>query len=114
MVRDEQRDVVFSVTAKMNNIQNPLQIELMAILFGVKPLLEKGFSRVIVESDSKTVVSIINRGSSNFWDGGAWIVDILEFAESFKFISFNFVRKETNHLAHMLIKLKGECNMFTV
>ena len=35
-------------------------------------------------------------------DGGIWIVDILDLAENFEFISFNYIRREINQLAAML------------
>ena len=41
-------------------------------------------------------------------------MDIQEFVENFDFISFNFVRRESNQLAHRLAKVEGECKMFQV
>ena len=40
MARDEKRDVILNVVAKMNNIQNPLQVEVLVILFEIKMMME--------------------------------------------------------------------------
>ena len=53
-------------------------------------------------------------GTSTLWDGGIWIVDILGLAENFDFISFNYVRREINQLAHKIAKFERKFNMFYV
>ena len=83
MVKDEQGNMVLSAVARMSNIQNLLQAKVRAILFGVKLLMERGILRIIVESAFKIAITMINRGDSNLWEGGVWIVGILGFAENF-------------------------------
>ena len=55
---------------RMSNIQNPIQAKVIVILFEVKLLMERGILRVIVQSDSKIAITMINRGVSNLLEGG--------------------------------------------
>ena len=61
-----------------------------------------------------TAISMVKGDTPNFWEEGAWIDDILGYAKMFESISFNFIRREANHLAHRLAKREGESNMFFV
>ena len=60
---------------RIDNIQNPLHAEVMAIIIGVKLLWERDIGRVCVESDSKSVVNLIKMGASTLWmvEYGLWI-----------------------------------------
>ncbi|XWS29611.1 hypothetical protein CRYUN_Cryun24cG0044000 [Craigia yunnanensis] len=60
VIRDEQRSVVLSASAKMSSISNSLYAEVLAILFGIKLMLERGLLFVIVESDSLVTINLVN------------------------------------------------------
>ena len=99
VARNDQREVCLSAVAKVTNVRNPLQAEVMAILFGVKLMYEYDWLNIIVESDCKIVISLINGDISNYQeDGGVQIDDIIRYVEMFESISFNFIRREANHL----------------
>ena len=92
VARDEQGKISFSATARITNVRSPLQAKVMAIFFGVKLMFEHGWLNVIVESDCKTAISLINGDVFNLWEDGAWIEDILGYAEQFNSISFRHIR----------------------
>ena len=112
--RDELGRISFSATTKITNIKSPLQAEVMTIFFGVKLKFEHEWLNVIVESDCKTTVSLINGVVFNFWEDGVWIKEILGYVEQFNSISFRYIRREANKLVHRLAKSEGESNMFYV
>ena len=45
---------------------------------------------------------------------GAWVDDILGYVEMFESITFKYIRREANHIAHRLAKRDGESNLFYV
>ena len=72
----------------------------MAILFGVKLMFEYDWLNIIVKIDCKTAIKDI----SNYWEERVWIEDIVDYVNMCESISFNFIRKEVNQLAHKLAK----------
>ena len=66
VARNELGDVCLNAGAKMTDAKNSLQVEVMAILFRVKLMYEYEWQNIIVESDCKIVISLINGDISNF------------------------------------------------
>ena len=65
VARNDQGEVCLSVVENVTNVKNPLQVEVMAILFGVKLMYEHDWLNIIVELDCKTAISLIKGDISN-------------------------------------------------
>ena len=49
----------------------------MAIKLGIGIASERGFNKLILESDSMVVIKLINHGEDVMWEGGTLVFDIL-------------------------------------
>ena len=66
VVRNAQGDVRLSAVAKMTEVKNSLQAEVMIILFEVKLMYEYDLLNIIIESNCKTIISLIKGDISNY------------------------------------------------
>ena len=54
--RDSSGTICFCAFDRRKGVQSPLQAELLAILFGLKITIDKGFKRIQMETDSLIAV----------------------------------------------------------
>ena len=79
---------------------------LKSLELGLKVACEKGFSKVIIETDSFMVVNLMNQGENVMWVEGSLIVDILDVASSYVSCEFVHVSREVNTLSHNIAKIE--------
>lgn len=77
-------------------------LELLAARHAVSFAAESGFTRMVCEGDSESVVNLLRcPGMENSW-GGHIIMDIKSHSNSFTSISFAHVSRQGNVAAHAL------------
>ncbi|KAL5767060.1 hypothetical protein ACOSQ2_013843 [Xanthoceras sorbifolium] len=77
----------------------------MATLSGIHLACASGFSSILVESDFKRVMDLINGVGSSRTELGIMIDWILDFAKRNIIISMLFIPRTSNSVAHSLAKL---------
>lgn len=83
---------------------DPLRAEASAIFWALKLVDEEKFQQIIVEGDSKICFDNLNEVSFNVnWNVSGIIRNISSLNRSFLSCSFNWVRRETNEVAHSLV-----------
>ncbi|XP_074289594.1 uncharacterized protein LOC141614747 [Silene latifolia] len=100
--RDENGEVMWGYTEQGLGEMEPSEAEAEAILSGVKEALKRGCKRAVVESDCQTIIEILRnrkRGRSTLHSIAA---EILSLCCQFDFVSWSFVRRQFNSVAHSL------------
>ena len=93
---------------------NPLHAEMLAIELSLKVACGKGFSKVIIGTDSLMTVKLMNQGENVMWAKGSLVVDILNVASSCDSCEFVDVSREVNTLAHNIAKVEGSIEDYYV
>ncbi|GAU20903.1 hypothetical protein TSUD_120950 [Trifolium subterraneum] len=104
-VRDHRGRFVIAGTNIMHSRLNTLEGEAMAIKEAMDEMVQRGFSHVIFESDSKIVVDAItssHRGISDFSLLISSIKSVLVLNPNFE---VKFVKRQTNMTAHSLARV---------
>ncbi|GAU31898.1 hypothetical protein TSUD_270830 [Trifolium subterraneum] len=104
-VRDHRGRFVIAGTNIMHQRLNTLEGEAMAIKEAMEEMVQRGFSHVIFESDSKIVVDAItlsHRGISDFSLLISSIKSILVLNPNFE---VKFVKRQANMIAHSLARV---------
>ncbi|MFQ6633748.1 hypothetical protein Gotur_012252 [Gossypium turneri] len=86
-------------------IQNDMDIretEAIAVLYGLQFALDMGFSKVILESDSRLVVNNIQKSSEDYSESRPFTRDVKNLARKFQCCRFQFIAREGNGAAHAL------------
>ena len=81
-----------------------LFMEARAICEGARLALERGFSRVIIDSDSKVVVDLCNDESNNTSEIMSICNEIREIKRALSSCSIRFVGRDANSAAHLCAK----------
>lgn len=76
--------------------------EALAILHGLSVARERGWSKIMVESDCLKIVQHLNSGSSSLASFGAIIDSCLAYFPYFQSLSFHFIQRLGNTLAHRI------------
>lgn len=76
----------------------------LAMRDGLVYALNKGFSKVVVEGDSKIIIDCINGKSCTPWRLKSVVYDIWTIASSCEIISFKHILCEANFTADVLVK----------
>ncbi|XWS36354.1 hypothetical protein CRYUN_Cryun20dG0078000 [Craigia yunnanensis] len=103
--RDSAGNVYMFAVSKRKAVQNPLQAELLAILFGLEMSLEQGFTCIQVESDSLVAVQEIRKRSDSLCKWGSLIADVCALSRRSEEFSLNHVKRAANRFAHNLANL---------
>ncbi|KAL9295794.1 putative ribonuclease H domain, reverse transcriptase zinc-binding domain-containing protein [Arabidopsis thaliana] len=87
----------------LDHTSNPLEAEAKALLTALQQTWIRGYTRVIMEGDSQTLIHLVNGFTSN---GSLTniLMDIHLWAAKFLSIKFCFIRREGNTIAHDLAK----------
>ncbi|KAK8663231.1 hypothetical protein V6N13_025110 [Hibiscus sabdariffa] len=83
-------------------VADPFQAEALACLVAVKFAQDLGFTRVIVEGDSLTVIVKCRSKLIDVSLISLVVVDIKDASKFFESINFSFVHREANEVAHTL------------
>ncbi|KAK8989033.1 hypothetical protein V6N11_030401 [Hibiscus sabdariffa] len=94
-----------------SNVPDAFVAEALACQQAVQFAKDVGFSNVIIEGDSRTVIKKINDGTHDHSIIAPIMADIKELAKYFGAISFCFVRREANKAAHTLTRECRSCQV---
>jgi hypothetical protein len=104
VIRDIARNVVAARCEMRWGYLSPAAAEAKVALLTVQLCCEMGFSMVHLEGDAKGVVDAVNLGEADKSWLGHLIEDIKKELNSLACWRMSFVRREGNHVAHMLAK----------
>lgn len=104
IARDSDGNVVWWQVKKMDGRPTPVDGEAMAVLHGVLLTRNKDWRQVVIETDSLQVFRSFSlpSNSRSLLSFGALIDDCLARRSSFQSLSFSFIRRLGNVLAHEL------------
>lgn len=108
VTRDGVGDVVASTCAFLSGSFEVAVVEAMAVRHALKTSMEAGFSEFVVEMDNMEVYQKLKKCSSEPTVLGRILGDIHKLARMCRKVSFSFVKREGNGVAHLLAKLS--CN----
>ncbi|KAH9747206.1 reverse transcriptase domain-containing protein [Citrus sinensis] len=105
VIRNYRGEVVAAAVNTVKSFGDVEMCEARAALWGIQAAIKAGASSIILESDSKRVVELINSKQSTLTELFWVIFDILEAKKSFQNFKAQHVGRTCNTLAHNLAKL---------
>ena len=105
VARDCYGRVLASFCRNVRASYQPQIAEALAILECLRLAINRNFSHIIVESDALVVVQLISQKDPPLSEVGVVVTNILELAEHFTAVSFLFVPRLLNRVAHGIAKL---------
>ncbi|XP_021734036.1 uncharacterized protein LOC110700741 [Chenopodium quinoa] len=102
VVRDSLGNVRGCSSVQMMDVWETKIAEAKAIFWGLKLAQEMGLSRVEVESDCLPVIQALREKSSGSSSFHLVIEDIVNLCSSFAFVSWSFIKRDGNRVAHDL------------
>ena len=102
---DSSGTVLFSVHGQRTNVYSPLQAELLAIRFGLEIALGKGYTKIIIETDSLLAVKEIEKGYASLCEWGNIVCDISFYLAQCESGRVCHVYRKANSLAHHLAQM---------
>ena len=105
VIRNNQGLVIASLTQKLPQAYQAIEIEPMAAIQALESGLEVGIDQAIVEGDSEIVVKNLVSNNLSLASFGLLIEDACTYAASFSKLSYSKTKREYNKVAHNLIKL---------
>jgi len=104
LIRDNDGDVVMASVDQKLGFQGAELEEAGACLFAMKKALAHGFRKIVMEGDCFTLISKVQRKESPDAMLGFFISDIPRLSVLFEFVSWSFVRRGGNGVAHAMAK----------
>ncbi|XP_074298618.1 uncharacterized protein LOC141629534 [Silene latifolia] len=104
--RNDRGQIVWCAVEQGGVEMDPAEAEAATILYGLKEARRKNNSRVILEGDCSTVIhdlQLRRKGRSSIY---LLYNDIYAFCNFFDSVSFNWVRRDFNKVAHELTHLR--------
>lgn len=105
VVRDSVGEVVVSTCERVEGAMDVALAEALAVRHGLQIAIEAGFSSLVLEMDNFTVYSKLQRRKQEASTLGSILHDIHRLANQCFNVSFSFVKREGNGVAHALAKL---------
>ncbi|XP_074300279.1 uncharacterized protein LOC141631518 [Silene latifolia] len=105
VVRDHEGKVERVGVQQVRDVWDPDIAEAKAAEFGLRAAVQMGLTNVVLESDSATLITMLKSKSLPANYLGRIGNVILELANAFSCIRFNFVRREGNGVAHSMAHL---------
>ncbi|XBI99595.1 hypothetical protein VPH35_019648 [Triticum aestivum] len=99
VARGHDRELKLAGGRKLPGVTDPYCAELLAVREAVRLAMEKGWTRVIVETDCKTVRSEYMATDCRS-TGSPIISEIKSYLQHFQGLQLNFVRRDANEVAH--------------
>lgn len=96
MIRDSRGSFVGAIMGKLSWCASPAVIEAMAIRSGILLGSQLGLTSVVVESDAKAVINMINGQIVTSQELGVLIHDVQALGRSFQVCSFSFACRSCN------------------
>ena len=103
-----------SLSQKISLPQTVVELETLAATRAIEFSIELGFSKVILEGDSETVIKALQDNSPSLAPFGLLIRDAQEAANFFTCISYAHVGRNDNFVAHNLTKYARHITGFFV
>ncbi|XP_074313727.1 uncharacterized protein LOC141648919 [Silene latifolia] len=103
-------EAVWMLAERRRGVVEVSEAEMEAILEGMNEAIRRGQRRLVVESDSKTVIDILQgyrTGMSYFF---SVIDEIRDLCSSLDDIQWKFVRRRFSRSAHVLAHFNGFCS----
>ena len=114
VVRDHQGRVMASMSEKTRLPSSSYKVEALAAVRATSFALELHLPSVIVEGDSKLIISALRSEEESFTSFGHLISSIKQSLGSFSCISFSHTHKSSNSLAHNLAQYARHIDALTV
>lgn len=105
VTRDSSRNVVVATSLFLPGVFEVEVVEAMDMRHALKVSKEAGFDVLVLETDNLSVYNKLKKGSSESSLLGSILRDIHILASSCRQVSFSFVKREGNGVAHSLAKL---------
>ncbi|KAF7821986.1 putative ribonuclease H-like domain, reverse transcriptase zinc-binding domain-containing protein [Senna tora] len=102
VMRNDDGRCLMAMSKKVKTGATIEYVEALAVLEGMKQAQLMCCNRIIIESDAQRVVNLLNKGNIDISYLGLVIEEILELKSHFSSISFNWVKREANMVAHTL------------
>ncbi|XP_074287740.1 uncharacterized protein LOC141612892 [Silene latifolia] len=105
VIRDHNRRVERMGVQQVRDRWNPEIAEAMAAAFGLKTAHQMGLDNVVLESDCLELITMLKAKffPTNYFGRLGKVVSVL--ASEFACVSFNFIRRDGNSVAHELAHL---------
>ncbi|KAJ8433803.1 hypothetical protein Cgig2_025966 [Carnegiea gigantea] len=103
VIRDHLGDIVLAGVKQDQGFQGAELEEARECLFALRKAVLHGFTRLVVEGDCISLIDRLKAKEKPSSAIGFFISDILLVSTSFEFISWAFVRREGNSVAHAII-----------
>ncbi|XP_074301568.1 uncharacterized protein LOC141632966 [Silene latifolia] len=100
--RDGDGRVAWAVSVQAEGVRPVQMAETEAVLLGLKEARRVGMRNVIVESDCLNVVADLQGGKKGRSDIFLIYKEILSLVPSFDSVIFNYTRRDSNKLAHLV------------
>lgn len=104
VARDNTGKALLSSCHVMHGVDNALQAEFMAILFGVQTAKDFHFNSIMVESDCQNAISEILKGKDSFSEWFPLIQDIIYLQADFLVCDIAYASKHCNRLADSICR----------
>ena len=114
VVHDHQGRVMASMSEKIKLPSSSDEVEVLAAMRAISFALELHLPSVIVEGDSKLIISAFRSEEESFTSFGHLISSIKQRLVIFSCISFSHTRRTGNSLAHNLAQYARYIDIFTV
>ena len=114
VVRDHQGRVMASMSEKIKLPSSSDEVEVLAAMRAISFALKLHLPSVIVEGDSKLIISVLRSEEESFTSFGHLISSIKQSLGIFSCISFSHTHRTGNFLAHNLAQYARHIDTFTV
>lgn len=104
VIRDREGALLHAQTLWYNFAASSQSMEAEAIRDGVRMAIERGFSKVEVETDAQAIVKLWESDTFDRSEIAAILQEIRELSDQFESFRLKFVRREANEAAHLCAK----------
>lgn len=116
VLRDHTGTLVHGKTSNKPMVTSVFEAEAVAVLEGLKWLLDLNQDNVVIESDSPLTVKALHSPLDNLWEVGFILDACRSIIDSRPGFSVSFVKRQANRVAHVVAKIPCSLNcqiMFT-
>ncbi|XBI43096.1 hypothetical protein VPH35_107913 [Triticum aestivum] len=99
VARGHGGELMLARGCKLSGVTDPYCAELLGVREAVRLALEKGWTRVTIETDCKTIIDEYMATECRS-TGSPIISEIKSYLQHFQGLRFNYVRREANEVAH--------------
>ena len=104
-IRNNNGQVIASLSQQLNQAYKPIEVEVMAAIRGLEFAAKLDWDRVVVKGDSSIVMNGLKTKEPGLSSFGWLISDACVSKNLFSELSYSHVKREGNKVAHYLVKL---------